>query len=264
MKVLLTNRKIFKVSGRDANNFLQSQLTNDINIINSENIVQINAYCQHQGKILSLIWLFKYKNEIYISFTDELAELVISKFNLYKMMSEVVFKDFSEKIKIYGLIDEEHSEALKILNNISILLSEENIQVSDYVNWEMSCIRNMLPEIYPSTSEKFIPQALNLDISEFGVSFTKGCYPGQEVVARMHYLGEPKRRLFRFTSRFEVLVGDSLNVTDSKSLKSSGQVIRAALVDGEFHFLGVFEVNHINDKIFLNKDQNKLVSIIHE
>lgn len=264
MKTLLKNRKLFKVSGKDANNFLQSQLTNDINIINSENIVQINAYCQHQGKILALIWLFKYKNQIYISFADELAELVISKFNLYKMMSEVVFKDFSEKIKIYGLIDEEHSEALKIMNNISILLSEENLQVSKYFNWEMSCIRNMLPEIYPGTSEKFTPHALNLDINQIGVSFNKGCYPGQEVVARMHYLGKPKRRLFRFISNFESFIGDSLNVNDSKSLKSSGQVVRVIKDESGFHFLGIFEVGHINDQIFLNNDQNKIVHLINE
>jgi len=105
---------------------------------------------------------------------------------------------------------------------------------------------------------------LNLDIDEIAVSFTKGCYPGQEVVARMHYLGKPKRRLFRFTSKFEVFIGDSIDVTYSQSLKSSGQVIRVSKNNNEFQFLGVFEVSHIFDKIFLNNDQNKLVSLIHE
>jgi len=96
------------------------------------------------------------------------------------------------------------------------------------------------------------------------VSFSKGCYPGQEVVARMHYLGKPKRRLFRFTSQFEVLIGDNLNIKDSQSLKSSGQIIRAMRKGTEFLFLGVFDVNHIQERIFLNNDQKKLVSIIHE
>jgi len=96
------------------------------------------------------------------------------------------------------------------------------------------------------------------------VSFTKGCYPGQEVVARMHYLGKPKRRLFRFTSKCEVFIGDSLHVNDSKSLKASGQVIRVTKKDTEFHFLGVFELSHIYNQIFLNNDRNKLVKLIHE
>jgi len=80
----------------------------------------------------------------------------------------------------------------------------------------------------------------------------------------MHYLGKPKRRLFRFTSKFEPFIGDSLNVSDSKSLKSSGQVIRVVKDNNSYLFLGVFEVSYINDQIFLNNDQNKLVSLINE
>ena len=53
---------------------------------------------------------------------------------------------------------------------------------------------------FSMTSEKLVPQMLNLDIDEFGVNFSKGCYPGQEVVARLHYLGSAKRRLFAFES----------------------------------------------------------------
>jgi len=149
--------------------------------------------------------------------------------------------------------------------NLSLLATREALtDCHDNSLWELACINERLPEIYLNLSEKYIPQDLNLEINNIGVSFSKGCYPGQEVVARMYYLGKPKRRLFRFTSNFDVSIGDILNVLKSKSLKPSGQVIRVTKEGNKFHFLGVFEVSLINEQIFLNNDQNKLVSLIYE
>ena len=162
----------------------------------------------------------------------------------------------------YGLINEANDKAFKISENLSLLTTREPLEhYHNQSQWEKACIDELLPEISLIMSEKHIPQSLNLDINQMGVSFTKGCYPGQEVVARMHYLGKPKRRLFRFTSKFEVFIGDTLHVNESKSLKASGEVIRVNKKDTEFNFLGVFEVSHIKDQIFLNNDQNKLVFI---
>jgi len=261
---LLENRSLIKVSGEDSETFLQSQFSNDIKQIQSKEI-QINAYCQHQGKMIAVLWVFFENNDYYLSIPSELKELVLSKLNMFKLMSKVDIEDLSKKIYQYGLLNEEREKSFKINDNQSLLISSELLLgYGESSQWEITCINQILPEIYVTMSEKFIPQSLNLDVNQLGVSFTKGCYPGQEVVARMHYLGKPKRRLFRFTSKFEVVIGDSLNVNNSKSLKSSGEVIRVANESNEYHFLAVFEVSHINDQIFLNDDQNKLVNLIHE
>ena len=260
---LLNNRSLIKLSGEDSEVFLQSQFSNDIRKIKG-NEIQINAYCQHQGKIIAIIWVFKKDGSYYLSMPNDLKELVLSKLNMFKLMSKVEIEDFSEKVYQYGLIKEDNDKSFKINKNLSLLTTRELLtgcQESSF--WEAECIKESIPEIYLKMSEKHIPQSLNLDINEVGVSFTKGCYPGQEVVARMHYLGKPKRRLFRFTSNVEVLIGDSLDVNDSKSLKSAGQVIRVANKGSEFHFLGIFEINHIDDHIFINNDQSKLVKLIH-
>jgi len=264
MITLLDNRSLVKVSGKDTEVFLQSQFSNDIRHI-QHNAIQINAYCQHQGKIIALLWVFVESDYYYLSIPSELKEFVLSKLNMFKLMSEVNIEDFSGKVYQYGLINENNDKAFKINENLSLLISKELIKEAEHNSyWEIVCVNEKLPEVYLSISEKYIPQSLNLDINEFGVSFNKGCYPGQEVVARMHYLGKPKRRLFHFISKFEVLVGDSLDVENSKSLKSSGQVIRVANEGGEFHFLGVFELSHIYNQIFLNNNRNKLVKLIHE
>jgi len=264
MVTSLNNRSLIKLSGEDSKDFLQSQLSNDIKKLRL-NEIQINAYCQHQGKIISILWVFKKNENYYLSIPTELKDIVISKLNMFKLMSRVQIEDFSEKVYQYGLINEEHVNSFRINENLSLLTTRKVLLAHEESSrWEVECIKLHIPEIYLNMSEKHVPQALNLDINEIGVSFTKGCYPGQEVVARMHYLGKPKRRLFRFTSNFEVSIGDSLDVKNSKSLKSSGQVIRVARKGSEFHFLGVFELRHINDQIFLNNDQNKLVKLIHE
>jgi len=264
MITFINNRSLLKVSGEDAESFLQSQFSNDISKI-TQNIAQINSYCQHQGKIIALIWVFKIDDGYYLSFPSDLKDIVLSKLNMFKLMSRLEIEDFSEKVYQYGLINEEHVNSFRINENLSLLTTRKVLLAHEESSrWEVECIKLHIPEIYLNMSEKHVPQALNLDINEIGVSFTKGCYPGQEVVARMHYLGKPKRRLFRFISKFEVLIGDSIDVKDSKSLKSSGQVIRVARKGSEFHFLGVFELRHINDQIFLNNDQNKLVKLIHE
>ena len=264
MITLLDNRSLIKLSGEDSEDFLQSQFSNDIKKIR-DNEIQINAYCQHQGKIIAIIWVFKKNENFYLSIPSELKDIVLSKLNMFKLMSKVEIEDFSEKIYQYGLINEANDKAFKISENLSLFTTMEPLEhYHNHSQWEAACIDEGLPDIYLNTSEKYIPQALNLDINEFGVSFTKGCYPGQEVVARMHYLGKPKRRLFRFTSKCEVFIGDSLHVNDSKSLKASGQVIRVTKIDNEFHFLAVFEVSHTNDQIFLNNNPHKLVVLKNE
>jgi len=264
MIIQLDNRALLKISGEDAQTFLQSQFSNDISEISSKKI-QINAYCQHQGKIIVVLWVFVKNDNFYLSFPENLKELVISKLNMFKLMSNVEIEDFSHKVKQYGLIDENYDESFIIKKNLSLLTTRDELDASgSQHHWEKSCIDNNIPEIYRKTSEQFIPQALNLDIDEIGVSFTKGCYPGQEVVARMHYLGKPKRRLFHFSSKCEVAIGDLINVKDSKSLKSSGVVVRVTKTDEKYHLLGIFEIQHISESAYLNNDVNKPLTIIYD
>jgi len=259
----LENRSLIKISGEDSETFLQSQFSNDITNIKDKQI-QINAYCQHQGKIIAILWVFKKKDDYFLSVLTELKALVLSKLNMYKLMSRVQIDDYSNLVYQFGLIKENQEKSIRINESLSILITSELIpSVESNLIWELACIENILPEVHLKMSEKITPQLVNLDIDELGVSFTKGCYPGQEVVARMHYLGKPKRRLFRFSSDCHVVIGDTLEVRGSQSLKSSGQVIQIAKKDNKSQFLATFELKYIKEKIFLNGDENKPVTILH-
>ena len=96
MRVYLKNRSLLNISGSDSESFLQSQLTNDISKLGDSEI-QINAYCQHQGKIIGLFWVMRYQNGFLISFPIDLIEKIKSRLKMFIIMSDVVIEDFSNE-----------------------------------------------------------------------------------------------------------------------------------------------------------------------
>ena len=97
MNINLINRTLLKVSGKDAEEFLQNQLTNDISKLDNSN-VQLNAYCQHQGKIIALFWVMRSDECFLLSFPTDLAEKVIARLQMFVIMSDVIIEDISEKM----------------------------------------------------------------------------------------------------------------------------------------------------------------------
>ena len=248
----LKNRALLKLSGPDAQSFLHNQLSNDVNALKAGE-VQLNAYCQHQGKIIALFWLIQQGSDYYLSFPEDLKSLVVQRFTMFKLMSVVEIEDLSDQVIQLGVIDEVFEGSYRFNNQQSVALVEDagGLELVDDTFWNKACIDNQVPEVSLATSEKFVPQMLNLDIDEMGVSFTKGCYPGQEVVARLHYLGEAKRRLYRFESTHELQVGDELLASDSISAKASGMVVSCVASESRYLCLATMEVAHKDGQISL-------------
>ena len=268
----LKNRALLKISGSDAESFLQSQLSNDINKLDNSS-VQLSAYCQHQGKILSLFWVMRFNGELLLSFPLDLLESIKSRLQMFVIMSDVVIENATKIYSQIGSIDENH-EAFSINDKLSIIITDpkkvNQFNIDPIEHWNMACIDSGLPEIYLLTSEKLVPQMLNLDINEFGVNFSKGCYPGQEVVARLHYLGSAKRRLFAFQLDSDVKVGDSLYCASSRSAKargarykSSGMVVFKLKYNSNFYCLATLDVEIKNEKITLNNEQGPILKKIN-
>jgi folate-binding protein YgfZ len=272
MFVHLKNRALLRISGSDAETFLQGQLSNDINNLGNSS-VQMNAYCQHQGKILALFWVIKNEDSFFLSFPSDLLEVIKPRLQMFIIMSDVVIEDVTKEYTQVGSIDEAHQKALVINDKLSLIIADKDdiseLSIESIDHWDKACVDSLLPEIFLVTSEKLVPQMLNLDINEFGVNFSKGCYPGQEVVARLHYLGSAKRRLFAFESSSEVNLGDSLYCPSSKSAKargarykSSGIVIFRIKYNSHFYCLATLEVELIDAKITLNNEQGPTLTRI--
>ena len=273
MFVHLKNRALLKVSGSDAEIFLQGQLSNDINKLDAFS-VQLNAYCQHQGKILALLWVTKNEDSFFLSFPLDLLEAIKPRLQMFIIMSDVVIEDITKEHIQVGSINETHQKSLVINDKLSLIITDKKdiskFNMESIEHWEMACIDSFLPEIFSITSEKLVPQMLNLDIDEFGVNFSKGCYPGQEVVARLHYLGSAKRRLFAFELDSDINVGDSLYCASSKSAKargarykSSGMVVFKLKYNSNFYCLATLDVEIQDEKITLNNEQGPLLKKIN-
>jgi len=266
MIIHLKNRALLKLSGCENEAFLQAQLSNDISKLDNSS-VQLNAYCQHQGKILALFWVIRAGDEFLLSFPLDLLDSIKARLQMYVLMADVKIIDVTEQYLQMGLIGKSQKDSFTINEQLSLILADpKNLSKFDLTSqdhWDKACIDSFLPEVDITSTETYIPQMLNLDINEVGVNFSKGCFPGQEVVARLHYLGKAKRRLFAFKSDSPLSIGDTLYCAESKSAKASGSVVSQVKFGVEFYCLATLEVENKDNKITVNNDQGPTLIRIH-
>ena len=266
MIIHLKNRALLKFSGSENEAFLQAQLSNDISKIDDSSI-QLNAYCQHQGKILALFWVIRFGDDFLLSFPFDLLDSIKARLQMFVLMADVKIIDVTEQYLQIGLIGESQKDSFTINEKLSLILADpKNLSKFDLTSqeyWDKACIDSFLPEVSIASTKTFIPQMLNLDINEIGVNFSKGCFPGQEVVARLHYLGKAKRRLFAFKSDSPLSIGDTLHCAESKSAKASGSVVSQVKFGAEFYCLATLEVENKDNKITINNDQGPTLIRIH-
>ncbi len=162
-----------------------------------------------------------------LSCPADLVDWLLPRLKMFVLMSDVAIEDVTNECTQIGYIDATLDNAYLINQRLSVTVGKDNannIEFSNQDEWTKVCIETALPEVEQVTAEKLIPQMLNLDIDEIGVNFTKGCYPGQEVVARLHYLGKAKRRMFEFKS------SDTLRAVDRLYCECSKFVIACSTV----------------------------------
>ena len=238
-----------RVSGKDNKKFLQGQLTNDIEKLSDR---YINAsYCTHQGKVIVNIQVFLSEDDVILLLSKSLSKYFIEKISKYILMSDVKFILYDEITALWSLGDKakelirEHEiEEDKLCSRISeseymINMSMNNTYQIRYVNLdsnnvskldynELSVTQTCLIDLFRlhtrlkiDNIEKFIPQVLNSDELET-VSYKKGCYTGQEVIARTHYLGNVKKHTYLVT--LSAPINNETNVVNSDG-ESVGELI---------------------------------------
>ena len=214
---------VLTVSGKDAAKLLQGQLTCNVNDV-AESKSSLGALCNPKGRAITTFLLVKTGDAFLMVLPEELLEPVKKRLQMYILRSDVTLTDSSDTLCLIGLCQlETQSEPLFATTQqevISINLSSatqsrhliiaeagkaialwseqvdnQGFQPISSAQWRYLDILSGLPWLTPETSEEYIPQMLNLDVLG-GISFDKGCYTGQEIIARTHYLGKAKRALF--------------------------------------------------------------------
>lgn len=221
-------------SGDDALSFLQGQLTNDIDALDTD-ALQFNGYCTPKGRLLALFWLFRREDSIIALTRAEIAADVARRLQMYVLRAKVTIDGESE-IAVTGIAGAGAHQVLstaglKVPSGPNSVCSNNEATVAKLPGaqsrylltssvqqmtglwpaltstgtgtvgppdlWQWLDLLDGLPSIHAATKESFLPQSLNLDLLD-GVNFKKGCYPGQEIVARVRYLGRIKERMARF------------------------------------------------------------------
>lgn len=263
--VRLASLGALRFTGPDALTFLQGQLSSDLMRLTAQHS-QLAGYHNPQGRVIALLRLIALaQGDALAILPRELAGGVLERLARFRLRARVTLSDESAAWRIEGLIAAGTAALPEVVNEVvhqgSALVvrvthapsrwlrvspmpespANEHAQVvADEDRWRALGVAAGEPQVYAGTSGEFVAQMLNLDALG-GIAFDKGCYTGQEVIARAHYRGRVKRRM----QRFRTLNACSLAAADSGTL-ADGRAFRVveavALADGRCEFLAVAAV----------------------
>lgn len=205
----LTDYGLLKVGGQDAKKLLHGQLTCDVEKLNPGGSC-MGAHCNPQGRILSLFYLFRMQDAYFLLMPRDMISIALAALKKYAVFYKTELSDVSDHFVIEGMSHEDRdaisacsqsitlpspaSRAITVSEKTGLDKPRDSLNTIDQNAWKRLDIHDGIPAVYPQTSGKFLPQELNLTLLG-AVSFEKGCYTGQEIIARMHYRGKLKTEL---------------------------------------------------------------------
>jgi folate-binding protein YgfZ len=276
---------ILAVSGKDAAKLLQGQATCNVFEV-TENQARIGAFCNPKGRAIATFLLAKQGGDYLLVLPLELLEPTKTRLQKYVLRSDVKFIDRSNELCLLGLgWSETVGEPLfgarwvdgMVLISLgstpyrTLLIAEPEPAIKLWADrlgqgyapgnsedWRLLDLLGGIPWLDQATSEEHVPQMLNLD-KLGGISFTKGCYTGQEIVARTHYLGKAKRALFLAECVLDIAPEPNAAIVDRNGGEQSlGQVLAAISHDGICHLLAVLLVSESGDYDLVLKDRPEI------
>ena len=268
---LLPYLGILRFTGADALAFLQGQVSNDTRIL-GEGRAMLAAFSSPQGRVLALLRLMPHAAGLIAILPRELLVPTLEALRRFVLRSKVKIEIAGPSLEVCG----HHGASLLrsagiplpalrdgYVEHDGIGLTVADVTAGRYFvvgppeklaqyrlagahlpadriehDWRLADIRAGLPQIYPATREVFVAQMLNLDLLD-GISFSKGCYTGQEIIARTQHLGRIKRRLYRLQlPEGDWLIGQALLLSDGRA----GRIVEVARAPQGFEALAVLNL----------------------
>jgi len=274
----LTHEGILAVRGSDAGKFLQGQLTCNLNYLSQEQS-SLGARCMVKGRMQSSFRIVPEGNGLLLAMARGLIDAQLADLKKYAVFSKATLTDESASWVRFGL---EHAEqALLALGLdvpaadgatvrehglIAIRVSPGRVELwvpaeqardvqqelagtlseGSLNDWLLGQIRAGIGQVFEQTRELFIPQMINLQ-AVGGVSFKKGCYTGQEIVARMQYLGKLKRRQYRLALAVADAPAPGSQIFSPTHGSAVGEVVLAAACEQGCELLAVISADAVED-----------------
>ena len=271
--VELDHLTLLRAKGPDAASFLHGQLTSEVQGLCESRLA---AYCTAQGRVLTVFLVIPARGDYWLRLRAPLADAILKRLRMYVLRAKV---EVSLATHLVGLgVEGASAEALLAAVGVPVPEAAQGVRetaediivrrpgaVPRFEIWappdRLATLRTHLgaevlpqsywigrelhagiPEITPATSEQFVPQMLNLDALG-GISLSKGCYPGQEIVARTHYLGKLKQRMYWGT------VGSTVTPVPGMALyapnfpdQTVGQIVESCDTENGFELLAVMQI----------------------
>lgn len=289
----LCHYAVIEVKGADALEFLTSQFTNDLKKL-QQNYSNLATWCSIKGRVLYSLRIWRDQDKFILILPTVHTDSFLKRMKMYILRSQVTLEQLTDA-RVFGLICKENTgpipeypqndnEYLKLddrtviklpapVPRYLIITSADKVQTetdkitTNLNQWQRLDIMAGIPEILPETSDKFLPQMLNME-QLGGLSFQKGCYPGQEIVARVRYRGELKKQLYKavIATSCKVVPGMTL-ISGQNDLETGVGTIVNAVSFGvnRYLLLVVMTISCINNsEIRLIDDPDSVLSLLTE
>lgn len=297
----LSHFALLEITGTDAFDFLQKQFAGDIGLLDKYGWL-FSSWCLPNGRVITTFIIFRHNDALFLVLPGTMKSMVAKRMSMYVLRSNVNINDVSDEYALLGITGDVttslpggytdgrnspnagllKSRSLKILtlwdsNPRNILVCKmdtvtsilniicKSCKESDRGTWSLLDIEAGMPWILESTSERYLPQMLNLDLMQ-GLSYKKGCYPGQEVITRLHYRGQLKKRMYLGSGDTVITPGPGDHIELADSGTTVGDVIDAERhPGGGIRLLAVAETGHADKTTIRLRDAGnvaiKLASI---
>lgn len=240
---------LLRAEGADARAFLHAQLTVDVEQLAADRARRA-GWCSAKGRLLATVLLVPAGDGFLLQLSRDLAAPVAKRLAMFILRAKVKVSDVTESWPQYGIWGDDAGAGLEALGlrapeydlgvtqgngRIAVRIGAKRFLVlggADVVadageqDWTLEEIRSGRPTVTQATQDQLVPQMANFELIG-GVDFRKGCYPGQEIVARAQYRGAVKRRLYRLRSPVPLTPGQEL-FSDDLPGQASGTVMNAA------------------------------------
>lgn len=255
------------ISGADAKKFLQGQLTCNLDKLEPHKSL-MGAHCNPKGRIISLFHCLYHDHTYTLIMPRDMIAIAESALKKYAPFFKVSCANTSDHYRFDGVTVDELATTqnqypvVLISPKLAIIMqpNSDNHREGASTTWDQQLIAEKIPVITPETSQTFLPHELNLE--DFNaISFEKGCYTGQEIIARMHYRSQVKYHLYQATTQTETRLTPGLDVYGSQKQVVGRIVNSVKLAQQEYQLLMTMKDPVTTQPIHLNNEDPIQISL---
>ncbi|GGP28087.1 CAF17-like 4Fe-4S cluster assembly/insertion protein YgfZ [Silvimonas amylolytica] len=287
---------LIRFRGEETGTFLQGQLSSDVRQLET-GLAQYSSYSTPKGRMLASFLVFRMGDDYLLQISRDLQAAIQKRLSMFVMRSKTKADDASTEIALIGVAGQHAAAAVKAVagdvpvadfahhawsQGVVLALPNGRFEMAVAAQevpavwqalqqagatpvgepvWRLSEVRAGTPWITASTQEEFVPQMANMELIG-AVSFNKGCYPGQEIVARTQYLGKLKRRMYRVRVEAEVTAGQDVFSPEMNG-QASGKIMLAAPVGkGTSEALVVVQTSSLEHGLHLGEVSGPQVQVL--